>query len=627
MKHKLCKLFFWNTSAKGVFFALTFFIVGSSLWFTFYHTLWLSGLVTLNIMSDRSVCEIVVWAAGQLLITLYSLAVFLRAVWRLIGKCHQQHDYRPLCCVFPALAVWVVGGLFCLVPLFYLLKVLRCYGGEFPSSLPAWVAPFSNLPAGWWGAAYLVAVLCMVAGGYFMVKGFAQGEGKRLHDVVSKPGVALWGVFGIVYVVFLVMAMVQSRQVAQTRSTVEQRFGHPLTADGLREFYQQQGIVDGDFWNRLKENKLPSELAIGDKFSKYWNWQLPEQLTPDFEAAFDAYCKANEKPILELEKNFDSIPPLPLYELIPGRLVSQMLEPLQSCRNFENLELSRMRVALKRKDKNEAMSAYRRMANCTANLQYTPFLIGGLVWLSAENMRLDAMERLLESRLLTEEDLQRLAADLVALEERIPVIHQRSMYAEAVFSQDVLWGMETGKAEYDVNIAFVQLRWFYPQLWFQAALDKEQMLKVYLAKDFNSMDDYIKHNAYILSRMLIPVLKPSGNKFHGLTARVRAMQALLKAEAYRREHGDFPETMSDLPTDPFMGKPMLYRYGIAEISEYVLTVNEDDETHETCELEPQTRQAKVVQVWSAGPNGVDNGGVNKGLTSGKDDPCARIRLE
>ena len=127
--------------------------------------------------------------------------------------------------------------------------------------------------------------------------------------------------------------------------------------------------------------------------------------------------------------------------------------------------------------------------------------------------------------------------------------------------------------------------------------------------------------------MLIPVLKPSGNKFHGLTARVWAMQALLKAEAYRREHGDFPETMSDLPTDPFTGKPMLYRYGIAEISEYVLTVNEDDETHETCELEPQTRQAKVVQVWSAGPNGVDNGGVNKGLTSGKDDPCARIRLE
>ena len=629
MKHKLCKLFFWNTPAKGVFFALTFFIVGSSLWFTFYQTLWLSdcGLVMLNNMSDSYEREIQVWAVIQLLITLYSLAVFLRAVWRLIGNCRWHHDYRPLCCVFPAMVVWVAGGLFCLVPLPILLKVLSCYGGFF-GGLPAWVAPFANLPAGWWGAAYLVAVLCMVVGGYFMVKGFAQGEGKRLHDVVSKPGVALWGVFGIVYVVFLVMAMVQSRQVAQTRSMVEQRFGHPLTADGLREFYQQQGIVDGDFWNRLKENKLPSELAIGDKVSKYWNWQLPEQLTPDFEAAFDAYCKANEKPILELEKNFDSIPPLPLYELIPGRLVSQMLEPLQSCRNFENLELSRMRVALKRKDKNEAMSAYRRMANCTANLQYTPFLIGGLVWLSAENMRLDAMERLLESRLLTEEDLQRLAADLVALEERIPAIHQQSMYAEAVFSQDVLWGMETGKAEYDVNIAFVQLRWFYPQLWFQAALDKEQMLKVYLAKDFNSMDDYIKHNAYILSRMLIPVLKPSGNKFHGLTARVRAMQALLKAEAYRREHGDFPETMSDLPTDPFTGKPMLYRYGIAEISEYVLKVNEDEEEpRETYELEPQTKQAKVVQVWSAGPNGVDDGGINKGLTSGKDDPCARIRLE
>ncbi|MCR5380843.1 MAG: hypothetical protein K6G44_07670 [Lentisphaeria bacterium] len=628
MKHKLCKLFFWNTPAKGVFFALTFFIVCSSLWFTFYQTLWLSdcGLVMLNNMSDSYEREIQVWAVIQLLITLYSLAVFLRAVWRLIGNCRWHHDYRPLCCVFPAMAVWVAGGLFCLVPLFCLLNVLRSYGGVFySSSLPAWVAPFANLPAGWWGAAYLVAVLCMVIGGYFMVKGFAQGEGKHLHDVVSKPGVALWGVFGIAYVVFLVMAMVQSRQVAQTRSVVEQRFGHPLTADGLREFYQQQGVVDGDFWNRLDENKLPSELAIGDKVLKYWNWQLPEQLTPDFEAAFDATCKANEKSILELEKNFDSIPPLPFYEFAPGRLVSQMLKPLQTCRRIENLELARMRVALKRKDKNEAMSAYQRIANCTANLQYAPFLIGGLVWLSAENMRLDAMERLLESHLLTEEDLQCLAAELVALEEQVPVIHQHSMYAEAVFSQDVLWGLETGKAE-DVNVAFAQLRWFYPQLWLQAALDKEQMLKVYLAEDFNSMD-YIKHNAYILSRMLTPALKPSGNKFHGLTARARAMQALLKAEAYRRENGDFPETMSDLPSDPFTGKPMLYRYGIAEISEYVLKVNEDEEPCETYELEPQTKQAKVVQVWSAGPNGVDNGGVNKGLISDKDDPCARIRLK
>ena len=229
------------------------------------------------------------------------------------------------------MAVWMAGGLFCLVPLFCLLNVLRSYGGVFySSSLPAWVAPFANLPAGWWGAAYLVAVLCMVIGGYFMVKGFAQGEGKHLHDVVSKLGVALWGVFGIAYVVFLVMAMVQSRQVAQTRSVVEQRFGHPLTADGLREFYQQQGVVDGDFWNRLDENKLPSELAIGDKVLKYWNWQLPEQLTPDYEAAFDATCKANEKSILELEKNFDSIPPLPFYEF---------LKCLSRCKHVEELRI------------------------------------------------------------------------------------------------------------------------------------------------------------------------------------------------------------------------------------------------------------------------------------------------
>ena len=140
------------------------------------------------------------------------------------------------------------------------------------------------------------------------------------------------------------------------------------------------------------------------------------------------------------------------------------------------------------------------------------------------------------------------------------------------------------------------------------------------------MEDPPPQNANILSRSLLLVIKPSGNKFHALTARVLAMQALLRAEEYRREHGDFPEMLSDLPTDPFTGKPMQYRYGTAEIHESVLQDSALPWNIKIFEPGYEVRQAKVVQIWSIGPNGVDDGGVANNLLA-KDDACATIRLD
>ena len=67
--------------------------------------------------------------------------------------------------------------------------------------------------------------------------------------------------------ILLGLAVMQSRRCAQTRTLVEQRFGHPLSAEGLEEYYRRQGTIDGDFWKRLKEcmEQLPDTLSIGGK--------------------------------------------------------------------------------------------------------------------------------------------------------------------------------------------------------------------------------------------------------------------------------------------------------------------------------------------------------------------------
>ena len=633
MKPLLRIIFFWDAPAQGAFFGLTFFFVCSSLWFTLYQLLWLSdcGLVQLNIMSERIEHEIRLWAIVQLLIAAYSLAVFCRAIWLLGKSCHLFHNYRPLLCVLPSIALCVCCFLFCLVPLAFLLKVFSTYGSAF-NNPPKWMSLFSSLPPQSWGIAYLIAVLLMVLCGFFIVAAVAMGTAVPLRHSVCKPSIALWGVFWAAYFLLLALALVQSATISPVRSMLQKRFGYPLTADGLREYYQKMAPADAEFWERVKEKAaLPSKLSIGDRTLNYWNGGAPDELTPEFLTAFENYCKTNELPLREAEKCFDAVPPLPQYDFQPGNL-SAVLIPYSSFRQFTRLEVSRLRVFLKKQDKPSALRAYQRLSNCTEHLRRNPFVIGSLVWIALEKVRLEAVERLLESHLLTEDDLRELASDLTTLEKRIPEVHRHAMYTEAVFGQDAFRGMETGKSP-EATIAFAQLRWFYPQLWLQAARDKLYILQQYEREDFTHWNAAPSPSAYIFSSMLLPALKPAGNMFYALTAQVRALQALLRAEAYRREYGDYPETLPDLPIDPFSGKPMLYRYGMAEIPRYVLQITEvpawteEEKTREEYELKPQTTQAKVVQVWSVGPNGRDEGGVSSVHINGKDDPCARIRVE
>ena len=78
---------------------------------------------------------------------------------------------------------------------------------------------------------------------------------------------------------------------------------------------------------------------------------------------------------------------------------------------------------------------------------------------------------------------------------------------------------------------------------------------------------------------------------------------------------------------------MLYRYGDVKLSEYVLLTPEsftedmEEANEKRLELVPQTKTAKAVQIWSVGPNGIDEGGRHDVTVGGKDDFCARIRLE
>ncbi len=613
MKRFLRKLFLWDAPpARGAFFGLTCLFVGTSLWFTLFQLLWLSGsrLVQQQSGAERSLYELEAWAIGQLLISLYSLTVFLRAGGRLGGLCHRNRNWLPMLGACGATLLWVAAALVCLLPFIWLARIIGS---------TQWMTPLPALPPHGWSVIYLVVVLCLFAGGFLTVKACSCAERKPLRAAVNKAGIALWIVFWTAYVVLLGLAMTQSHRMAQTRAQVEQRFGHPLTAEGLRDFYQSQGPVDADFWKHAREvqSKLSRDgLQIGDKKLEFWSGQLPDKLTPEVLAAFEGYCREHEEALLEVEKCFDDLPPLPSYDFKPGNLTSLVPLQLSQCRQFVQLEISRLRVFLARQNREEALHAYRRLVHCADGLRREPYLIGGLVWVAIEGRRLDAMEHLLASRLLTEDDLRLLAEDLDALAKTIPMVHRRAMYSEATFAQDVLWALKTGKLK-EAPFAIGDFRFFFPQLWLQAARDNTYLIQQFLREDSTKFDTDIP-TAYVFSKMLLPALKVSGEKFHRLSVRVLAMQTLLRAEAYRREHGDFPQALPEMPTDPYTGKSLRYQYGTATFSELALVEDEDAESSLLIE-ERKTTQGKAVQVWSASDDDATE--------CGKDDPCARLRLE
>ena len=109
----------------------------------------------------------------------------------------------------------------------------------------------------------------------------------------------------------------------------------------------------------------------------------------------------------------------------------------------------------------------------------------------------------------------------------------------------------------------------FPDWWYHAALDKKNLLQIYLVPDLARAETIVGNQLFFMSMILVPPLNVIGDRFFAFTARVRGMRVLIRAEKYRRKHGEFPKTLADLPIDPFSGKPLVYKIGKAEVLESV----------------------------------------------------------
>ena len=386
------------------------------------------------------------------------------------------------------------------------------------------------------------------------------------------------------YFFTLGLALYESRACSAVRQAVEKRFGRPVTAAGLEQLYRESGKIDAGFWARQEKLREALPKITPDKEDDeeeasecgFWALDLPDRPSKETLAWYENYCRENRAALEKYESRFDREPPLPEMRFVSGNIESLLLPTLAPCRDFvRSVERGRLIAFLAAKNTDAAWACYRRMGNACAHLQKEPFLIGSLVWIHVGHTRLDCVEKLLASRLLPDAKLDELDADLAALERDISRNHQQAMYTEAVFGQDVITGAEEGLFDWSIYRsgnppgALAPYRWIFPQCWYHAAMDKKTMLRNYLAPDLTQVKPSLDNDFLFMTNMLTPGLERAGRRFYALTARTRGMRALIRAEKHRRKHGAFPKTLSDLPEDPFTGKPLIYGTGPVRINELI----------------------------------------------------------
>lgn len=651
MKRFFAAVFFRQAPAKGAFFALTLWIAGLYLLGSLLFFCWVNGWMGfLSFYPFRyrndGLTGLHVFLSVSLLLPIYFLGMAARLRW-------SRKLRSPELLMFALLPAWALllpvvnlsfgpflswwnGETTVLFLLLLLISLFFCRGEKWWGAgiLVAWgggllmcivalngiftwenVKPEQRsideltrcLGESGWTLWIGVALLLLLAGYLFTAKFLAVQTGEKFRALFGKPVLICWAGMVGVYLIFTAMALVTNGKTQQLIRIQEEKFGHPLTTKGQESlYYAADARFDTAFWNRIEaaygDDKI-TESQMGPSRSVFTGEQL---------AGIRAEFDRNNAALTAWEKDFSGPLPLMEHKFQQGELFSILLPNLGLIRKFNRFELWRIRFALADGDLETALAAYARIGQTTKVLGQEVFLVSGMVWLQCVAMQLDAMELLLESGRLSDVQLRQLAETLNRTDTEIPKIQKISNYGEAVWLLDLAEMYNTGRGRELIAFSpYNDIRppsWnsvalFVPQIRWWRGLDEWDMLHKFVMLSNGNKNDFYLDKPFLLAHFL-PALDLVSKRFSAISVRLQAMRALIDAELYRRKHGDFPETLENLPRDPFGNGPLRYRKGECMFPK----AKELLSSHivpKDLELVP----VPAVQVWSVGTDGQDDGGT------------------
>ena len=585
------KFLYWNAPERGIVFALALLLFGSwSLWSILILSGGLSpvfmGLIACG-FEGTSLADKIPWQsllfALPLLFLFYFLIQLIHVIIFYRKQLLKQWKWFPV--LFVCMALCGIGTILLFLLIHSWCTIFSHYGDTSMF--------FSTPPSPLW----LYAGCCAAWGVFLTVSKIAANLAScRWYNVYGRGTICVLILFGLTYLVSVILAVNSSCKTEKTAEEVGRFFGKPLTAEALKNDYYRGHQADENFWKKVSvlrdtvKNELPEEISF--KFSSG---------AEDFSAAELRTIEnilGKSKSFAQWQQMFSQELPVLKRDYSTGKLSFLRMPEFVLLRDFCRLELIQIRLAILHKNKKQAMISIERMNYVYQHLSRDKILISGLVLIAIEKIRLAGVEQLLNSGFLTAEELFKFKADIEKRLADFPEFHRQYIHGEGTFTTDVTQMIAHGqnvKLSEDEPDNFIPAmypyRWLAPAVWYTMTRNRETLIKVYKVNDLTEVNDL--HDQFaahtILARMLLPSLPSAGKRFHELEMAYRIIKTILELKYSQLQNGKFPEKI-DLPVDWFSKQKC----------HYVID-----------------RKKGTIKIWSVGRNLKNDEGVSD--KSGKDD--------
>ena len=665
----LRKLFFWDAPAQGAFFGLT--LLPTAIWLGFslwcgimvvdYSLLLLKTVRLTLFFASLAVLMYIAFLLGRMLalnslklkyrwwrigVALAFLALSL--VYAVLGGWHYMTDFgiywqwvpwglfiiNSILLVFPIIITsWkTIAGTLAWLGCFHVFWSLFAFafqtfrsGGIHTLNMTDWISASDAIhqwfrldtSTGCFCFAFL-GILLLIAG-YLLYGSLLAGYTKTsLRGMFSGEVRCLLGLVAVSYVAFLVLALWETASYQRAINELEKHFGHPLTSTELeRQFYEGRP-ANPEFWKELEDtlNEHYDSLKNNkfDEFSNHPNAILPETIHTSHKKVFQESAALQKL----AQMTTAPIPPPARDYSDKQQLLALPLPELSKLRELAKLERQRIIYALEDGKLDAISSALNRMDAIREYLLKDTFTIAYLVEIAVTSFRLQALEKILASGLPTDEWLAAQSEKLAEIEQQTEESEKRFLYGESVCVLNVFHWLAYYAGTHDAPLGglhFHSLRFFFPQGWWLAANNLKGTARLLRVRHFSQLPD--KRTGYASADMMLPGSVNVSVKKRSIIASSRVMRGLIQAELHKRRTGEYPDNLEGLPLDPFSDQPLKYRKGPCQVQEEVYLEkskeeeNGDDGLFSTpsTRFEKRERTVNAVQIWSVGPNGIDDGGI------------------
>lgn len=363
----------------------------------------------------------------------------------------------------------------------------------------------------------------------------------------------LFAVTVLFHIALIVAGMIAGNVADKEYKNLSANQKTPLTVEALKEKYLRTN-VDTGFWQKI--NKL-SEQKKGEPIEPYYhNAGFPE----DKVSAWQKFFSASENHA-EIDRMISR--PLPGHErnIKKGSLAAIMLPDYQRVRAMACWQFWRIRAALEKGDKAAILAALQRLDNLSAYFAHEPYYIGMMVKLAIDEIKIQALELVLGTKLLNEAELIELKNSCRRVRDTLPEIEYEALWSEMMLTADTFHAFINGREFDGKQIAgFKMFRFILPQLPLTMEINRFNALKLY--RNVNKFSD-MPQRPHLASGSVYryyadTYTRVSHSIVHHLKRAVlqqQCMEFFLEQEIYFLKYGKYQENPV-LPLAPFSGKPM-----------------------------------------------------------------------